>query len=292
VIALTRDPDPRIVVAALELLRYVGGAPEDAFDRDALIPQLSASMAHPDPQVRRAAYAALGRQLGPNGPYRSHAAEFRPALEAGTQDPEPPVRVVALASLMRIAASTAEHDAVLERAFADPDPYVRRNVVGWLGSPRAETGKREALLALALADPDPDVRRAAEAAQQKWLTRPRSWPVEWWQLWQAGDYKKLGLTALTAVTVAAPVVVGLAFFVYFMARLLTYLYQRRWRALAVVAVMAAWAAASWGMFLVYFTAGHASRLDGWQTLGLAGILWLVVALYAGLGWGLHYAVRR
>jgi HEAT repeat protein len=292
VIALTRDPDPRIVVAALELLRFVGGAPDDAFDRDALIPQLRAGMADPDPQVRRAAYAALGRQLGPNGPYRSHAAEFRTALEAGTLDPEPPVRVVALASLMRIASSTAEHDAVLERALADADPYVRRNVVGWLGSPRTETGKREALLALALADPDPGVRSEAEAAREKWQTRPRSWPVEWWTLWQAGEYKKLGLTALTAVTVAAPIIVGLVFFVYFMARLLTYLYQRRWRALAVVAVMAVWAAAGWGVFLVYFAAGHASRLDGWQTLQLAGLLWLVVALYAGLGWALHYAVRR
>jgi hypothetical protein len=170
---------------------------------------------------------------------------------------------------------------------------VRRTLVGGLASPRTETGKREALLARARADPDPDVRRAAEAAQLTWQERPRSWPVEAWKMWQAGEHEKLGLIALTAVTVAAPIIVGLVFFIYYMARLLTYLYQRRWRALAVVAVMAVWAAAAYGMFLLYFMAAHAgSRLDLVEAFQLAGILWIAIALYAALGWGLHYAVRR
>jgi len=293
VIALARDADPRIVVAALGLFKHIAGSPDDAFDRDALIPQLRAAMAHPDPQVRRAAYTALDAQLPPRGRYRSHADDFREVLEAGARDPEPPVRVVALAIMIRIAPDVDARDALLERALVDPDPYVRRNLVGWLATPRTETGKREALLARALADPDPTVQREAAAARQAWQTRPRSWLVEWWKLWQAGEYRKLGLTALTAVTVAAPIIVGLVFFVYFMARLLTYLYQRRWRALAVVAVMAVWAAAAYGMFMLYFMAAHAgSRLDLVKAFQLAGILWAAVALYAGLGWALHYAVRR
>jgi hypothetical protein len=57
-------------------------------------------------------------------------------------------------------------------------------------------------------------------------------------------------------------------------------------------VIAAWAAASYGMFLVYFTAGHMRIPDLWHALQVAGVLWLAVAVYAAAGWGLHYAVRR
>jgi len=293
VLTLARDPDPRIVVAALDLIRYISGSPDDAFDRDALIPQLEASMQHADPRVRRAAFVALGQQFGSQGRYRSHAENFRPRLEAGAQDPDARVRIAALATLVRIAPDSDARDALLERALADADPVVRANFVGWLGTERIETAARDALLARALADPDPNVRRAAEAAQKTWETRARSWPVEGWKLWRAGEHEKLGIRALIAVTVAAPVIVGLAFLLYFMARLLTYLYQRRWRALAVVAVMAVWVAAGYGMFMLYFMAAHmGSRLDLVKALQIAGILWSAVALYAGLGWGLHYAVRR
>ena len=293
VLALARDPDPRIVVAALDLFKYISGAPEDRFDRESLIPQLDAAMQHADPAVRRAATVALGSQLRTQGRYRSHAEDFRPRLEAGAQDPDARVRIAALAILVRIAPGTDERDALLERALTDADPFVRANFVGWLGTERTETATRDALLARALADPDPNVRRAAEATRKTWRTRERSWPVEAWKLWQAGEYEKLGIRALTVTTVAAPIIVGLAFLVYFMARLLTYLYQRRWRALAVLAVMAAWAAAGYGMFMLYFMAAHmGSNLDIVKALKIAGILWGAVALYAGLGWGLHYAVRR
>jgi hypothetical protein len=292
VLALAQDPEPRIAAAALELFKHVEGGPDDVFDREALLPQLRTAMGHADPRVRRAAYAALGNLLRDYGHYRGRAGEFGTVLDAGAQDPDARVRITALAILVRTAPNAAARDALLERALADADPYVRANVAGWLGSPRTATGEREALLARALADPDPDVRRSAEAAQNKWRERPRSWPVEGWRLWQAGEYRKLGLAALTAVTIAAPVLVGLAFFVYFTARGLTYLYQRRWRALATVAVLALWSAASWGMFLLYFMAAHAGSAKGSELFALAGILWLAIALYAGLGWGLHYAVRR
>ena len=59
-----------------------------------------------------------------------------------------------------------------------------------------------------------------------------------------------------------------------------------------VAVMAAWAAASYGMFLLYFVAAHMRSPDFWNALLVAGVLWVAVAVYAAAGWGLHYAVRR
>jgi len=292
VLSLARDDDPRVIAAALELFIHIAGAPDDEFDRRSLIPQLTAAMAHPDPQVRRAAFGAVGRQFIHDHRYRSRAAAFWPQLEAGAQDPDARVRITALATMMRGDPGTAEREAILRRGVNDPDPQVRRAVVGWLGSPKTETREREALLERALKDPDAGVRQAAADAGQQWSSRKRACPVELWQQWRAGEYSKVAMTVLTAVTVAAPVLIGGAFFLYFMARLLTYAWQRRWRALLVVPVMAAWAAASYGMFLVYFTAGHMRIPDLWHALQVAGVLWLAVAVYAAAGWGLHYAVRR
>jgi hypothetical protein len=292
VLSLARDDDPRVIAAALELFIYVDGTPDDEFDRRSLIPQLTAAMAHPDPQVRRAAYGALGRQFSNNHRYRSRAADFRPQLEAGAQDRDAMVRISALAAMLRGDPAAADREAILKRGLNDSDPHVRRVVVSWLGSPRTEISEREALLERVLKDPDPAVRQAAAEAGQQWRSRKRNWLVELWQQWQAGEHAKVGLTVLTAVTVAAPVSIGGAFFLYFMARLLTYVYQRRWRALVVVPVLAAWAAASYGMFLLYFMAAHMRSPDAWNALQLAGVLWVVVAVYAAAGWGLHYAVRR
>jgi hypothetical protein len=46
------------------------------------------------------------------------------------------------------------------------------------------------------------------------------------------------------------------------------------------------------MILLYFVAGHLGRADAREMLLLAGALWTAIALYAGLGWGMHYIVRR
>jgi hypothetical protein len=77
-----------------------------------------------------------------------------------------------------------------------------------------------------------------------------------------------------------------------MARLLTYLQQRRWRAAALLPVVGAWATASYGMFVLYFAAGHIGTPDAGETAIVAGVLWGAIVAYAALGWGMHYAVRR
>ncbi len=291
VLALARDEEPRIAAAALELVPYIAGAPDDAFDKNQMIPELGAAMSHADAEVRRAAYVTLGRLFIHNSRYRDHAGDFRAQLAAGAQDPDPRVREVALATTLR-GGTEQERERVLRQGLADPDPQVRRVVVSWLGSPRSSIEARQKLIDQAMQDKDPGVRQAAEAARKQWESRKRSWPVEWWKLLRSGEYSKAGLMALTAVTVAVPVVIGFAFFVYFMARLLTYLYRRRWRALAVLPVMGLWAAASYGLFMIYFIAGHAGQLDRWETFQLAGVLWLAIAVYAAIGWALHFAVRR
>jgi hypothetical protein len=91
---------------------------------------------------------------------------------------------------------------------------------------------------------------------------------------------------------AAPVLFGLGFLLYCMPRFLTYVQQRRWRAVAVLPVIGVCAAAIYAMFFLYFIAGHAGNTNTRELLALGGILWGAIAVYASLGWGLHYAVRR
>ena len=291
ILSLAADEDPQVAVAALGKLHQIAGSPDDDFDRRLLIPGLSAAMSHADPRLRRAAYEAFSRLIIINPGYRRRAGDFQSRLEAGAADPDANVRILALAALVRAAPGAEEGDAIRERALNDADPVVRRHAASWLGSPNLKSDKRQALLDKAKQDPDASVREEAVAAQRTWESRPRSWPIELVQMWQAGEYAKLGMETLTYATIAAPIMIGAAFLIYYMARLLTYLYQRRWRAVAVIAVMAIWGLASYGMFMLYFVAGHA-RLDTRGTLLLAGILWAVIAVYAALGWGMRYFIRR
>jgi hypothetical protein len=60
----------------------------------------------------------------------------------------------------------------------------------------------------------------------------------------------------------------------------------------VLPVLAVWSAASYGMFLLYFAAAHLKWIDPWFIAQGAAVLWAVVALYAGLGWGMHVLIRR
>ncbi len=292
-LALAADEDAQVAAAALAKFRHFARAPDEDFDRRLLIPRLSAAMTHPDPRVRREAFGTLGRLFVGIPAYRQRAEEFRTQLETGAADPDASVRIVALATMLRAEPAVEQGDAIRERALSDADPLVRRNAAGWLGSPKLASDRRQALLAKAKQDPDPSVRKAAVMAEREWESgQGEQWPRKLAQMWQGGEYEKLGLTVLTYATIIAPVLIGLAFLLYYTARLLVYAFQKRWRALAVIPVIAVWGVASYGMFMLYFVAGHAGHLNTRDMLLLAGMLWLAVAAYAGLGWGMRYLVRR
>lgn len=286
--ALAQDSETGIAAAAVNMFPHMARSADADFDQRILIPALSRATSDPDPLVRYAAYGALST-ISRNRPAYLRAADLPAQLEAGANHPDPKVRVVVLVMLLR---DDEQRATIIERGMNDPDPYVRSNAVSWLALPETEASQREAFIAEALNDPDPNVRRSAAATQKQWDTRERSWPIELWRLWQAGERGKVGMRVLIAVTVATPVLIGGIFLLYYMARLLTYLQQRRWRAAAVVPVMATWVAASYGMFMLYFMAAHASNLDAGETAILAGILWGAIAVYTALGWVMHYAVRH
>ena len=176
--------------------------------------------------------------------------------------------------------------------MSDSDPYVRRMAVSWLRSPSITSRKREAWFERAMRDPDASVRASTVASKREWDARDRAWPIELWRLWQDGERGQVGMKFLIVITVAAPIVIGFAFLLYYIARLLTHIARRQWRAAAVVPVIAIWGAASYGLFLVYFMAGHTGDLDAGEVAVVASILWGAVAVYAAVGWILHYLVRR
>ena len=212
--------------------------------------------------------------------------------EAGANDPDARVRIIVLAALLRDADGTTGRDTVIERGMDDPDPIVRANVVSWLGSPKTKTRRREEFIERATRDADPDVRATAASSKADFESRQRAWPIETWQMLRDGEYGEVGMRILLVVTIATPVLICAVFLIYFMARLLTYVQQRRARAIATVAVMLAWVAASYGLGMLFFVAGMAGDLDAGETAALAGILWGAIAAYGALGWGLHFWVRR
>ena len=288
IVALADDSETEIAVAAVAMTPYMARSVNTDFDQRILIPAMSRAMANSDPRIRNAAYGALST-ISRNRPAYLHTADFPAQLEAGANDPDPKIRVVVMVMLLRDEEQRA---AIIERGMNDPDPYVRSNAVSWLALPETKASQREESITEALEDPDLDVRRSAAAAQQNWDTRKRAWPVELWQLWQAGERGKVGMRLLIAVTVITPVLICGVFLLYFTARLLTYLHRRRWRAVALVPIIVTWAAASYGMFMLFFMAAHAGSPDAGETAILAGMLWGAIAVYTVLGWGMHYAVRE
>jgi hypothetical protein len=232
-------------------------------------------MSHSDPRVRKEALGALGR-LFQYPAYRKRAAEFRTGLEAGAVDPVADVRIVALATILRGEPGEEEGDAIWERALNDVDPVVRGSAVGWLAGPNRITDRRQALLDKAKRDPDAWVRQIAIETERQLATRQsEGWTARLVAMWQAGEYGKLGLTVLTYVTIAAPVLVGGTFLLYYMARMLAYASQKRWRARP--------SSRSWPSGGPPATA---------CSCFISCSVMPAIAVYAALGWGMHYLIRR
>ncbi len=288
---LAKDDHPEVVKGALEKIRSYARSPDDAFDKNEFIPLLKELMSDPRPEMRSAAYAALSSLFVLYG-YRDNADHFRAQLDAGADDPSPEVRLYTLSAMLRAAHGRRERRAILERALRDPAAEVRRGAANWIAASDIGSGQKKALFAKLQQDADEAVREAAASSRRAWQASQRNWFDRLIEYWQSGEYARFGIILLTYATIAAPIALCGLFLIYFTARFLTYLYQRRWRALAVLPVVGAWAAASYAMFMLYFMAGHAGNLDTMETLQLAGILWIAILAYSALGWGMHFAVRR
>ncbi|MFW2404875.1 MAG: HEAT repeat domain-containing protein [Gammaproteobacteria bacterium] len=291
IVALSSDPNADVAIAAFGMFQFVGYTAGPDFDERARFPALVRGMNHSDRMIRKAAYTALS-SMAIHRPKLLRTAEFPALLEAGANDPDARVRVIVLATLLRAAGGGSARDSVIERGIDDPDPIVRANVVGWLGSPKTKTRRRDEFIERGSHDANPDVRAAAASAKVNFESRKRAWPIETWQLLRDGEFGEFGLRILLVLTIGTPVLICASFLIYFMARLLTYLRERRARAIATAGVMLVWVAASYGLGMLFFLAGLSGATDTGDQAIVTAIIWGVIAIYAALGWGLHFLVRR
>jgi HEAT repeat protein len=127
---------------------------------EVVVPALREALHAPVPELRKMALYVL-RDLGIDLP------GFADELLAATRDDEPPVRLAALAVLVRLERPPpAACGAALRLATEDPNPGVRRAAVSALGVLGRGVPAAEAALDAALASDDVSMRRAAEGARR------------------------------------------------------------------------------------------------------------------------------
>ncbi|MFT4564965.1 MAG: HEAT repeat protein [Gammaproteobacteria bacterium] len=291
IVALARDPDIDVAVAAIGIFRRLAATPSVPFDRDVLLPQIEWATVHTDAKIRTAAFSSLSTIAVHRRNY-PHAPRVATMLDRGASDPDATVRSTVLATSLRAARDGTQGERYLRRGLSDPNPEVRKNIVYWLFSEKTKTRHRQDLIELTLQDTDQSVREAALLEQKKSRSRQSPWWSEIAREWQTGEHTRAALAIATLVTLAAPVFVGGGFLLYFAARFLTYLRQRRWRAVAIVPIVTIWCAACYGMFLLYFIAGHSGNTDVGETAQLIALLWLALGVFTLLGFGLRFFVRR
>jgi HEAT repeat protein len=159
-----RDRHPEVRARALGLVASLARAPTARPEAPGEARRLLAALARdPDARVRVAAVMRYG-QLGPLAP--DATGPLREALE----DPEPEVRRAAFAALMSGARSWEECLAGAHRALSDADPNVRAAAATQMSvSPGARPLDPETAAALAgmLRDRDAGVREAASQALER-----------------------------------------------------------------------------------------------------------------------------
>jgi hypothetical protein len=291
IVALARDPDVDVAVAAIGIFRRLVAKPSDPFDRDVLLPQIEWAATQPNARIRLAAFSSLSiiaihRRDYPGAP------RVAAMLENGASDPDPKVRLTALAATLRGARSGADAERYLRRGLSDPDPQVRSKISPSLFSERLKISRRQDLIDLALRDPDQSVRDAVLHEQEKSRSRESAWWSGIVRQWRSGEYTRSAMAVATLITIAAPVLIGASFLLYFAARFSTYLRQRRWRAVAIIPLAGISCAACYGMFLLYFIAGYTGDGDVGKTAQLIGLLWLAIGAFTLLGFALRVFVRR
>ncbi len=121
----------------------------------AAIPGLGRALSDSDPELRRLAARALGRQP---------ASEAASVLLGNLDDPEPSVRVAVVEALSRLEDPRA--GLALAARYGDSDARVRHALVGALD--RLGDAGQVGVLGLALRDRDPGVRARAALAVGRW----------------------------------------------------------------------------------------------------------------------------
>ncbi|MFQ5936961.1 MAG: hypothetical protein ACE5LB_11210 [Acidiferrobacterales bacterium] len=252
-LSLLADKDPVVRAAAVRTLPYVRQHPDYADDDKALLAQ------------------------------RDRAA----------QDPAAEVQIAAMHILWGFGLSRDELLMRFTQVLEGDDPMVITATLDFLRTTPLEDQRIERLIERHTHAVDAEVRRSAERTLAKYRERPPS-------LWQrfivsAKDVKHHGLR-LYWLLAGIGVLVAAAFAIYYMLRIIVYINERRLRALTAGGVMLVWIAMTYGMVYSFivgaFAFGHNFLVSIPQQLLIDLVMGGSLLVYAGLGWAMHYLIRR
>ncbi len=237
-----------------------------------------------DPELRRTGVALLGDFRSRYG--SAPDVDWRDLLTRTLRDPDDGVRQQATRTAFLVPIGDGERTALLQDVLSRGTAQERRSLLRALGSSRVPMpGLEGAIDGLRQAE-DPET-----AALARTLWERDHLPAEVPK--RASGW--LGGAAFTGL-VGLPIALCACFAVYYLARLLTYVGARRWRALLAIGVLALWAGLStvlgWSIFAFALGLGHGHRLSGLESAAVLGIYLGVLAVYGSVGWLLHYPVRR
>lgn len=221
-------------------------------------------------------------------------------IERGLSDAQAPVRIAAIGSVIALPIPMNAKVRLWILGLENDDRTVqlavmlllrRRPIAGLVFTPlskRDSQGAQSLASTLDSLTRHGDAQIAQSAAATLAAIRPKDdaaqgpKPPQW-----------LGAALIIALA-AVPIVLCVGFAIYFLARFITYLLARRWRALRAAGIMGLWTllsiALGAGLSAVVLGLGHGSMSIG-EGFAIVAAYAVVIGAYGGTGWLLRLAVR-
>lgn len=273
-------------------IRALSNAKGDYYQQDLFRDTVLLLLTDKDPVVRASAVRTLS-YLRKHPAYTDDDKALLAYRDRAGEDPAAEVRIAAMVNLWGFGLTREGLLTRFTQALEDDDPMVVTATLDFLRETPLEDKGIEKLIEQHTHAENPDVRRSAERTLAQYRKRP---PSVWERfIASAKDVKHHGLR-LYWLLAGIGVLVAAAFAVYYMLRIVVYVSERRSRALAAGGVMLAWVVLTYGMVYLFvvgaFSFGHNYLVPIRQQLLIDLVMGGSLLVYAGLGWAMHYLIRR
>ncbi len=274
-------------------IRALGDAKTDHAREDLFRDTLLLLLTDEDPAVRASAVRTL-LYLRKHPSYAADDSALLAYQERAAQDPAGEVRIAAMVILWGFRLTREELFTRFAQVLEDKDPAV---VTATLDSLRRhaplEDERIERLIEQHARTGNAGVRRSAELTLAQYRRKP---PSAWERLIASTkDVRHHGLRVYWFLA-GIGILIAAAFAVYYMLRIIVYVGEHRSRALTAGGVMLVWVALTCGMVYLFvvgiFAFGHNYLVPVRQQLLIDLVIGGALLVYAGLGWAMHYLIRR
>ncbi len=273
-------------------IRALGNARGDYHQQDLFRDTVLLLLTDSDASVRAAAVRTLS-YLRKHPIYADDDSALLVYRDRAAQDPAPEVRIAAMVNLWGFGLSREELITRFVQALEDDDPAVVTATLNFLHDTPLPAEPIEQLIEQHAHAENAEVRGSAERTLAQYRKQPPA--ISERVIASAKDVKHHGVR-LYWLLAGVGVLVAAAFAIYYMLRIIVYISERRSRALAAGGVMLVWVALTCGMVWLFifgaFSFGHNYLVPIRQQLFIDLVMGGSLLLYAGLGWAMHYLVRR